>query len=171
MNLRDLVLLLVFSLGVCGAQSMSSKQLDAPLIGVVFQLDSANQTLKPLPDEPWTALAHGGIIIPKTGGVAISGSHSSFRIASGDKTEFVFKIGNPEHAALYRCTEGKNERQFSLMQFKGALGRNHETDPGVPVLITRFGNSSYRLVPQSPLSPGEYAVLLSGSKTFTFGVD
>jgi hypothetical protein len=57
------------------------------------------------------------------------------------------------------------------MQFKGALGRNHETDPGVPVLITRFGNSSYRLVPQSPLSPGEYAVLLSGSKTFTFGVD
>lgn len=81
--------------------------------------------------------------------------------------EFVFKIGNPENVKLYGFTQKKNKRQFELAKVKG---RTREIIPGIPVEITKFGESSYRLVPHSSLSAGEYAIL-TGPKIFSFGVD
>jgi hypothetical protein len=46
---------------------------------------------------------------------------------------------------------------------------NREQEPSIPVNITKFGDSSYKLTAQSPLGPGEYA-LPSGPKVFTFSV-
>jgi hypothetical protein len=149
------------------AQSAGSMLLDAPSIGAVYLLDSSNQTLKPLPDEAWTAHASGD-----TANIEVNGERSYIRIAN-DKPEFVFEIGNPENAKLYAFTiDNKNEkeirRRFSLVH---KVGKARQTSPGIPVEISKFAESSYKLVPVPSLRPGEYAILLSGSKVFTFGID
>jgi hypothetical protein len=41
---------------------------------------------------------------------------------------------------------------------------------GLPVELTQFGASSYKLVPASPLTPGEYAITIA-DEVYTFGVD
>jgi len=147
----------------------SAAPLDAPTIGVVYFLDSSTQTLKALPDEPWTARRRD-----EAGTIEVSGERSYLRIKS-DKPEFVFKIGNPEHAKLYALNrdfskkdKDKGQRWFSLVH---KVGKAREVSPGIPVEIKKFGESSYRLIPEPTLRPGEYAVLLSGSKVFTFGID
>jgi hypothetical protein len=149
------------------AQSAGSMLLDAPSIGVVYLLDSSNQTLKALLDEAWTAHASGD-----TANIEVNGERSYIRIAN-DKPEFVFKIGNPENAKLYAFTiDNKNKkeirRRFALVH---KVGKARQTSPGIPVEISKFGGSSYKLVPTPSLRPGEYAILLSGSKVFTFGID
>jgi hypothetical protein len=102
----------------------------------------------------------------------VSGQRSFFRIVD-DRPAFVFKIGNPENARLYALTiddknQKKIQRWFSLVH---AVGKTRQISPGMPVEITRFGQSSYKLVPKPSLRSGEYAVVLSGSKVFTFGID
>jgi hypothetical protein len=141
---------------------------DAPSIGVVYLLDPSSQILKPLQDEIWNAQAHGR----DSGIIEVPGERSSVRIV-GDRPVFVFKIGNPENAKLYALTvdaKDKNKigRWFSLVHI---VGKTRQVSPGMPVDITKFGQSSFKLVPKLALSPGEYAVVLSGSKVFTFGVD
>jgi hypothetical protein len=145
----------------------STLPLDAPSIAVVYFLDSRNQTLTPLSDEPWTSRKYGD-----SGIIEVSGERSTVRIVQ-DRPAFVFKIGNPENAKLYALTvDTKNKkltgRWFSLLH---AFGKSRQVSPGMPVEITKFGQSSFALVPKQPLRPGEYAVLLSGSKVFTFGID
>ncbi len=177
--MRRLVILLAFSLGSCGAQTTSSKPVEVPSVGVIYVLDSSNQALKPLPDEAFKG-GHSSVFktaygkSPMTGSFDVSGAHSSFRIAAG-KPEFVFTFGSPENAILYVSTDSKNERRFASVQ----INRDNSVVnlPGIPVVLTQFGNSSYKLVPASPLHPGEYAIVLRGSpqakdkKIFTFGID
>ena len=141
---------------------------DAPSIGEVYLLDVANQTLKPLPDEPWTARADGR----DAGIIEVSGDRALVRMVD-DKPAFVFKIGNPENVKLYALTvEAKDKKKvgrwFSLVH---VVGKTRQVSPGMPVEITKFGQSSFKFMPKQPLRPGEYAVMLSGSKVFTFGVD
>jgi hypothetical protein len=140
---------------------------DAPSIAVVYFLDLRNQTLKPLLDEPWTSRKYGD-----SGIIEVSGERSLVRIVE-DRPAFVFKIGNPENVKLYALTvdtkDKKNTgRWFSLLH---VAGKTRQASPGMPVEITKFGQSSFTLVPKQLLRPGEYAVLLSGSKVFTFGID
>jgi hypothetical protein len=164
--MRNLVLILLFSLASCAAQSASSAPVEPPSIGVVYFLAS-DQTLKPLPEEQWKAKGSG--VFTATGSIEVSADRSSLRLASNDKTDFVFNIGTPEHVKIYRFTsdEKHKTRKFELVKIKG---RTRETINGIPADITKFGGSSYRLVPRSPLAPGEYAVL-TGSKIFSFGID
>jgi hypothetical protein len=141
---------------------------DAPSIGVVYLLDASSHTLKAIPDEAWTARAGGR----DTGVIEVPGERSFVRIVD-DKPTFVYKIGNPENAHLYALTidykdKKKTWRWFSLVH---VVGKTRQVSPGVPVEITKFGQSSYKLVPTQPLRPGEYAVLVGGSKVFTFGID
>ncbi len=139
--------------------------LDAPSIGVVYLLDVTSRTLKPLPEEPWKAQARDNV-----GAIEIAGQHSYLRVVTG-KPELVFKIGNPENAKLYALNVDvgkKNQRWFSLVH---KTGKAREVSPGIPIEIKKVGESSYELVPEPTLRPGEYAVLLSGSRVFTFGID
>jgi hypothetical protein len=189
--MRHLLLLLLFSIGSCEAQTASS-QPDNPSVGVVYLLDSATQTLKPLPVEQWK-IGHGSVFKAAYGSkhtTAISldmlGGRSSFRIAT-DKPEFVFNFASPESATMYVSEENKNTRRFAI-ETLNVRDNSIANIPGLPVEITQIGPSSYKLVPKSPLHPGEYAITLKaaapggGESTqkakgrkpfqyFTFGVD
>jgi hypothetical protein len=147
-----------------------SLPLDAPSIGVVYFLDSSSHTLESLPDEPWRVHRRQDAEI-----IEVAGERSYVRITS-NKPEFVFKIGNPENAYLYAFNiddkfsvdeNPTNRRWFSLIH---KIGQTKEVSSGIPVEITKFGESSYRIVPTLSLRPGEYAIVLS-TKLFSFGID
>lgn len=109
-----------------------------------------------------------------TGSLEVAGEHSPFRMAVG-KPEFVFTFASPENARLFTSTIEKKNRRFAI----DAINKDNTMRyfPGVPVDITQFGESSFKLVPKSPLPPGEYAIILEGSpqakdrRIFTFGID
>jgi hypothetical protein len=161
-----LMMSLVVSFAGCLAQSPDSKPAEPTVIGDVFLLDSASQTLKPLPAETWeeapirTGFRHGGFFIQMTG------DRSSCRIKAGTNPEFVFKIGRPENVVLYTFSIKKNKRLAEYAD--GDWGTRHI--PGLPAEVTQFGQSSFKLVPKSALAPGEY-VIRTDSNMFTFGID
>lgn len=169
--MRNLILALLpfLSFVACGAQSSTVKPLEPAVIGEVNLLDSSGQALKPLPEEQWKAKGKPGWTTV-TGSIQISGERSSFRVKASEKIEFVFKTGQPENIRLYPFSLKKNLRYCDLVKLKGVWTKERETLQGIPVEITKFGESSYKLVPKSPLEPGEYGIDLSG-KLFTFGID
>ncbi|MGA3159666.1 MAG: hypothetical protein ABSC77_00500 [Terracidiphilus sp.] len=162
------VLLLVLSLGICSAQTTSTKPVEPAAIGVIFRLDPSTQGFKPLPNEQWKAKGKAGWTTA-TGFLIVSGESSTFRIKAGESTEFVFILGNPESVSIYRFDQKKNERQFEMVKLR-SNGRERENIPGIPTDLTKYGDTSYKLVPKSPLTPGEYAIEF-GNKVFTFGID
>lgn len=115
-------------------------------------------------------------------GIELSGIGLPFRIVADNKTEFVFKTGNPEQARLFLFTVNakKNYRSCILVSSKSegfwGLYQNSDWEPGIAVDITKFGDSSYKLTPRQPLGPGEYALLIGenarrdSTKLFTFAL-
>jgi hypothetical protein len=164
-----LAILLGISLGGCCAQPQSSKPPEPATIGDVFLLDSSNQKLSPLPREPWKAIGKPGWTTA-TGSIQISGETSSLRIKVGDQTEFVFNVGNPEGVRLYQLTRKKDMRELELVKVKSGFHPQRKTLDGIESDISKYGDSSYKLVPKSSLGAGEYAIDVSG-KIFTFGID
>src|ERR1035438_4429686 len=170
MFIQKWAVLIALSFGTCAAQTATNKPPEPELIGVFFYLDSATQTLKPLPREEYKT--HSGGFTTITQEVKLDGTASSFHISSNDKVAFVFRASeeSAEKAKLYRCSINGGRREV-------VLGKLHRADfkpnPGLPVDITKFGESSYKIVPQAPLDPGEYALLTGVTQTpvmFTLGV-
>jgi hypothetical protein len=73
-----------------------------------------------------------------------------------------------ENVRLFAFTEEKGERQTVMGRRKG---KNTEYNPGIPLDVTQFGTSSYKLAPRSPLAPGEYWWGTGRGKVHTFGID
>lgn len=155
-------------LGSCLGQSLSNKVAEPAVIGEVFLLDS-NQTLKLLPNESWKAIGRPGWTTA-TGSIQVAGISSSLRMKLGDRTEFVFNVGNPEVVKLYQFTLKKSGREFEAAKVKNGFHAQRQYLPSIPTEITKYGESSYKLIPKTSLSAGEYAIEVSG-KLFTFGID
>jgi hypothetical protein len=166
--MRKLALLLALMLCPAFCQS-PAKPLEPEILGVPFLLDSASQVLKPLADENWKAQTKRSGMFVVNGVITVSGEHSAVRVAGGGAIQLVFKVEHPESVKLYQATSEKNQRIIAIVKTHGA-GTTEERIPSVAVVLTKYGESSYKLVPQSPLVPGEYAVIYSG-KVMTFGID
>ena len=163
----QLAAMITFSLLVCAAQTAADKALEPESIGVFFYLDSANQTLKRLPKEEFKKHTGGFGSITET--VKVAGEASALRLAGNDKTVFVFKVFKDEEASrakLFQFNVKGSEREYELGKWKR---RDYTPNTGLSVNVAKFGESSYKLTPETPLSPGEYALTL-GPTVFTFGV-
>jgi len=160
-------LLLVLPFGLCKAQTAPTKPVEPTAIGVVYRLDPTTQELKKLPDEPWKQVLGRNMLDVD---IQISGASSSFRMKAGEKSEFVFKTGNPEKVSLYSLVQRKNKREFQVEKQPSRFSPATEPIKGLPIEVSQFGVSSYKLVPNSPLPPGEYAIIIAG-EVYTFGVD
>ncbi|HTQ09199.1 MAG TPA: hypothetical protein VMI31_03930 [Fimbriimonadaceae bacterium] len=171
--MRNLVPAILFASSFLSyAQTADNKPIEPTAIGEVYLLDSATQTLKHLPSEQWKERGKAKNPTGWTGSnfvLMVAGDHSTFRVKAGDKLAFIFKIGDPGYVKLYPFVLKKNERQAYYGEL-GYVGREWKPIPGLDVEISQFGASSYKLVPTSPLAPGEY-VITAREKVFTFGVD
>jgi hypothetical protein len=124
-----------------------------------------------------------GSTLTNTIGLDMPGGRSSFRIAA-DKPEFVFNFASPENATMYVSEGDKKTRRFAI-ETLNVRDNSIANIAGLPIEITELGPSSYKLVPKSPLHPGEYAITLEAAapgsapnkkgrrpfQYFTFGID
>jgi len=162
-------ILAALSLGVSGGQTGPGKPQEPESIGPFFYQDSATQTLKRLPSEAYTR--HSGGFLTYSDVVKVAGAASPFRISASDKTAFIFKVFKDVvagKAELFQFTVKGQEREYDLV-LKSKHG-DSETNRGLAVNVSKFGESSYKLTPDVALGPGEYA-LTTGELVFTFGVD
>jgi hypothetical protein len=172
MLLRNLlvVLSLVLSIGLCNAQSAPVKPIEPTAFGVVYLLDPTSLELKRLPDEKWKQKDQGKTFRSEMSiYVEVSGDRSYFRLKADTRFEFVFKTENPEKVTLYRFEEKDNNRQFEI----GVRSDNYSNAShikGLPIKVSQFGASSSKLIPASPFTPGEYAIMIAG-EVYTFGID
>ena len=153
--------------GICAGQNAFGKAPEPDAIGVFFYLDPATQTLKRLPNEEFRR--HSGGFASLTTSIKVSGEASPLQIQSNPSITFVFKVFKEEAAAgakLFRFEVKGSEREYELGKWKR---RDYTPNPGVPVNISRLGDSSFTLSPATPLEPGEYALTL-GPTVFTFSV-
>jgi hypothetical protein len=157
-----IALLFAFPLSICNAQSTTVKPVEPTAIGVVFRLDPTTQELKRLPDEEWKKSSRFNVRV-NFECVEVKGGSSSFRIKAKENTAFVFKTGSPEKVSLY---------PFILKSSKRSFDFNQGTKPikGLPVEVSQFGEKSYKMIPVSPLTSGEYAINIAG-EIYTFGID
>jgi hypothetical protein len=85
---------------------------------------------------------------------------------------------NVNPATIYdlRLLKGsKSHREFVLIQAHGSIvgGAVNPEEGAVPIRFEEYGISSFRIIPQQPLAPGEYALVVRGrySQLYCFGVD
>ena len=152
---------------ICIGQSAMGKSPEPDAIGVFFYLDPATQTLKRLPNEEFRR--HSGGFASVTTTIRVSGDASPFQIQANPNITFVFKVFKEEAAAgakLFRFDVKGSEREYDLGKWKR---RDYTPNPGLPVNISKFGDSSFKLSSETPLEPGEYALTL-GPTVFTFSV-
>jgi hypothetical protein len=169
MSLRNLLVfsLLVLPFGLCNSQTTPAKPIEPTAIGVIYHLDPVNQELKKLPDEQWKQVLGRNMLDIV---IQVPGVGSSFHVKAGERSEFVFKTGSPEKVSLYSLVQKKNKREFQIQKQPSRFNPATEPIKGLSIEVSKFGESSYMLVPASPLAPGEYAIVIA-DELYTFGVD
>lgn len=69
----------------------------------------------------------------------------------------------------------RSHREFVLSQSHGSIvgGEVNPEEGAIPIRFEEYGTSSFRIIPEQPLEPGEYALMVRGrySQLFCFGVD
>jgi|SRR5208283_306830 len=170
MFIQKLAILIALSLSICAAQTATNKPPEPESIGVFFYFDSASQTLKRLPREEWKRHSKAGWT-SVTQDLKLDGTSSSFQISSNDKPTFIFRASedSAEKAKLHRFTIKSGRREFETGKWKR---RDFIPSPGITIDISKFGESSYKISPEAPLEPGEYALFTGDTEgvVFTFGV-
>jgi hypothetical protein len=172
MSLRNLVFvsLLALPIGLCKAQTAPAQPVEPTAIGIIYRINPTTQELMKLPDEQPRQILEGCGFGKGCNYVVVSGKTSSFRLKADEKAEFVFQTGSPEKVSLYRFDHKKNNRQFLTEKIAPAVYGGSEDVKGLSIEVSKYGASSYKLVPAAPLTPGEYAIIIAG-EVYTFGVD
>jgi len=148
-----------------------AKPADPESMSVVYFLDPADQTLKPLPKEPAKVVTkHSGFSGAK-GYIQIPGGASSFRLKSGQDLTFVIKCTSPESYELYPFEKNKDKREALVSKAKAGFfgGVSSEKKDTVPMNISKYGEMSYKFVVKAP-EPGEYGIPVKW-EVYHFAVD
>lgn len=171
MMVRPVLYLLCSCLVFSHALVQQAKPVEPETMGVVYLLDSTDQTLKPLSKEPAKVVTARKGFSGARGAVQIPGPASSFRLKSGKDLEFVVKCTNPEAYELYAFTTKKNNREALVSTAKGKVfgGVSVQRVGAIAFDVTKYGEMSYRFVVKAP-EPGEYG-FVTGWNVFHFAVD
>jgi hypothetical protein len=170
--MRPIALAAVMTIALATGYSQSSpaKAPEPEVLGKVYLLNSATQSLSQLPEEHWKAIGKPGFVTA-TGFIQVEGEHSTFRIQQGEKPQFVFNGSNADVAKLFELAVKHKKREFAAAKVSnGFFSGKREYLDGLGLDVSKYGGSSFKLVPVAPLAKGEYAINIVG-KIFTFGVD
>jgi hypothetical protein len=79
------------------------------------------------------------------------------------------------HYQLRRLKSGKRYREFIVNRGHGTVfaGAATADESAIAIRFEDYGMDSYRITPEQPLAPGEYALAVRGSpsEVYCFGVD
>jgi hypothetical protein len=177
-----IALLVMYAIGIMDAQSPTDAPVAEPqYINSFYSTDSGGKLIELERD---TITFHAkSKVLPGYASVKMESefkpAHASVRLPS--TAQFIVRgrsAINP--ASIYELRvlkTSKDRRDYVMTQSHGSVFGGSSTsnvDEGaVPIRFEEYGTNSYRIVPEHPLAPGEYALAFRGMVTeiYCFGVD
>jgi hypothetical protein len=111
--------------------------------------DKKRQALKVLSPVP---------LIPGKASVVIQGEHSKF-VVNEDRPEFFFRLAKQERFGIVRLTPKKTVRIVENIAIIPVSNESIQEQKQVETFQQELANGLYKVWPEKPLTPGEYAVI------------
>ncbi len=97
-------------------------------------------------------------IIPGKASVVIQGAHSNF-VVNEDRPQFFFRLAKEERFGIVRLTPKKTVRVVENIAMIPVSKENIEEQKQVETFQQEVASGLYKVWPEKPLTPGEYAVI------------
>lgn len=99
-------------------------------------------------------------LVPGKSTIELDGEHAAFRVI-GDRPEFFFRLSDPEQFGIVKLMPKKGARvveNVSILSLQGQREVDEQQD-AVATFKKQEGDLLYRIWPEKPLAPGEYALV------------
>jgi hypothetical protein len=90
--------------------------------------------------------------------VELDGEHSA-NVVAASRPEFYFRLAKDEHFSIVRVTPKKNARVVQQWEIIPVSNQTVEKEQEIPIFRKQVEDGLYKIWPQAPLEPGEYAVI------------
>lgn len=97
-------------------------------------------------------------LVPGKNTVDIQGAASPLRV-EGDRPEFYIRLEDVEGFGIIKLTPKKNTRQVETVTIAAVTNELSEQRNDVATFTKQSGDQLYKIWPEKPLLPGEYAVI------------
>lgn len=97
-------------------------------------------------------------IIPGKATVVIKGEHSTFSVTD-PRPEFYLRLAKEERFGIIRLTPKKNVRIVENISIVPVANENFEERKQMPAFTQELESDLYKVWPEKPLTPGEYALV------------
>ena len=97
-------------------------------------------------------------IVPGKSTVEMEGESAMFRVPS-NTPEFYFRQASPEALSIIKLTPKKNARLVENVTVMAVTNEKLEEPKQVPVFKKQIADQLFKIWPEKPLDPGEYAVV------------
>ena len=97
-------------------------------------------------------------IIPGKSTVEIKGESAAYR-AAGDKPEFYFRLSDDERFGIIKLSKKKNARLIENLNILPVTNEAIEDLKLVATFKKQVSERTYKIWPEQPLEPGEYALV------------
>lgn len=174
---------LVLAPSIPAAAQDTPKPQEPDYVNSFFLLDSGT-TLKPLEREPvGIGSKHSPFGLGGSGvSYEIQNDHSPIRIPAGAPIEIIVKLEKPDVdpatiVLLYPLKVVKEKRQLLISgaSFMALHSKSDLQSKQLQMTFTKYGQSSVKITPASPLAPGEYAIAVQSQNqqltAYCFGID
>jgi hypothetical protein len=169
------LLLVTFALLPCSIGAIQQSNLSEPsYIGIVYYSGPSAKLLvldrqTPRPKASIKAFGFGGAKAV----VELDAERASLRLPSNQELSFVVGLPSgvdPREYQLYQFAVRDGKRRLVITS--GDIFKGRQVRPAIQMNISRNGENSYKLTPNSKLAAGEYAFIAGGStEVYCFGVD
>jgi len=95
--------------------------------------------------------------------VEIEGASAAFRV-NGDRPEFYFRLNAVDGLAIVRLAPKKTSRTVETVSIEAVTKELNEKRDLVPTFTKEVGELLFKIWPEQPLPPGEYAVIEFGAE-------
>jgi hypothetical protein len=90
--------------------------------------------------------------------VDIAGPAATFRV-NGDRPEFYFRLNAVDGLAIIKLTPKKDARTVETVSIEAVTKEQVEKRDPVPTFTRQVGDLLFKIWPEQPMQPGEYAVI------------
>lgn len=98
--------------------------------------------------------------------VDIQGAASAFRV-NGDRPEFYLRLSAVDSLAIIKLSPKKTSRTVETVTIAAVTNELEEKRDPVPTFTKQAGELLFKIWPEQPLPPGEYAVIQFGAEQGT----
>jgi hypothetical protein len=101
--------------------------------------------------------------------VDIEGAASQFRV-TGDRPEFYFRLNAVDGLAIIKLSPKKTSRTVETVTIAAVTNELDEKRDPVPTFTKQAGELLFKIWPEQPMPPGEYAVIEFGAEQGTLQI-